>query len=216
MLLDMAEEDGLVDEPSDSDVRTRPGRNLPASSAPYPVVRLVPKGSTVSIELHSPLHRSCSKLRSAMSPTQDRPERESPVTSLKDDEHSEGAGRLQRTGSGDVIIGEVLLMRPRRVFRASGEGPADMVQVELDSMQDSPPPQDSRIEEVPLSWIKRGKTAGKILGIVSVTLIWLLLVAGASVYYFLESELNNTSTGQGPASLLSNGLAAIYNATHHH
>ncbi|KAK8756663.1 hypothetical protein V5799_000644 [Amblyomma americanum] len=193
MLLDMAEEDGLVDEPSDSDVRTRPGRNLPASSAPYPVVRLVPKGSTVSIELHSPLHRSCSKLRSAMSPTQDRPERESPVTSLKDDEHSEGARRLQRTGSGDVIIGEVLLMRPRRVFRASGEGPADMVQVELDSMQDSPPPQDSRIEEVPLSWIKRGKTAGKILGIVAVTLIWLLLVAGASVYYFLVDSDDHQS-----------------------
>lgn len=210
----MAEEDGLVEEPPDS--RTRPGRNLPVSSAPYPMVRLVPQSSTVSTDLHSPLRRACSKLRSEMSPTPDPSERASPVTSLKDEEHSDGAGRLQRTGSGDIIIGEVLLMRPRRVFGASGDGPADMVQVELDSVQESPPPRDSRSEEVPLSWIKRGKTAGKIIGIVAVTLIWLFLVAGASAYYFLESELNDTSPGQGPARLLSNGLAAIYNATHHH
>ncbi|XP_065309491.1 uncharacterized protein [Dermacentor albipictus] len=208
----MAEEDGFVEEPPDTP--TRPGQSLPVSSMPYPMVRLVRKSSTLSSQLHSPLHRGGAVLPSS---GQVRPARAtSPQSSPKHDARDDGPARLRRTGSGDVIIGEVVLMQPRRVYGASGEGHSDMVQVELDSMRESPPPQRGRSdEEVPLSWINRGKTAGKVAALVAITIIWLLLVAGASTYYFIESELNATSPSQGAARLISNGIAAIYNATHH-
>ncbi|KAH6937185.1 hypothetical protein HPB50_025831 [Hyalomma asiaticum] len=211
----MAEEDGFVEEPPDTP--TRPGQSLRVSSAPYPMVRLVRKGSTVSTQLHSPLHRGGSVLTSPKHRRRARATSPTAAGSPKQESVGDGATCLRRTGSGDIIIGEVVLMQPRRVFGASGEGPADMVQVELDSVQESPPPQNGRSdEEVPLSWIKRGTAAGKVAAIVFVTILWLLLVAGASTYYFIESELNATAPSQGAARLLSDGLAAIYNATHHH
>ncbi|XP_075738177.1 uncharacterized protein LOC119162990 isoform X3 [Rhipicephalus microplus] len=203
----MAEEDGFVDEP--------PG--LPVSSAPYPMVRLVRKASTLSSQLHSPLHQGGSVLTSPKPTRRARATSPEKAGSPKQDPLDSGPTCLRRTGSGDVIIGEVVLMQPRRALRASGEGASDMVQVELDSVRESPPPRNGRSdEEVPLSWIKRGTTAGKVAAIVFVTILWLMLVAGASTYYFIESELNDTSPRQGAARLLSNGLEAIYNATHHH
>ncbi|KAH7969547.1 hypothetical protein HPB52_019328 [Rhipicephalus sanguineus] len=168
------------------DTPTRPGQSLPVSSAPYPLVRLVRKGSTLSSQLHSPLHRGGSILTSPKHTCSARATSPAGAGSTKQDTPDTGPTCLRRTGSGDVIIGEVVLMQPRRVFGASGEGATDMVQVELDSMRESPPPRNGPSdEEAPLSWIKRGTSAGKVAAIVFVTIMWLLLVAGASTYYFI-------------------------------
>ncbi|XP_064481850.1 uncharacterized protein LOC135394795 [Ornithodoros turicata] len=105
---------------------------------------------------------------------------------------------LRRTGSGDIIIGEVMLMEPRRRTQgASGEGLtflSDLVQIELDAGTEpaSSQGEPACTDDVTASWAERGKTAGKIVAALAMVAAWVCVVATTSTYYFLGARLGWT------------------------
>ncbi|XP_040357945.1 uncharacterized protein LOC120842302 isoform X2 [Ixodes scapularis] len=163
------------------------------------LARVAGKGSSLSSQLHPPAHRgfTAASLRAHDSPSGCRSTYSFTSLNAGPGRSSNTGEPLRRTGSGDIIIGEVLLMKPCRRMVASGDLLSDMVQVELESKADITDFHGARSqaeEETPASCVKRGKAFGKMAGLIVLVVGWLVLVAGFSTYYFLSSKMSVLST----------------------